>query len=120
MNRLTLLLMGCVLLGVSTFSAAVDSRGSRSCASWEERRLQQQKGHPLNSEIEQTWLVGYLSGLVAGSGMDFLIGTDNETVFAMVDQYCQLNPHGQLAAAGTSIARELMATKGIVNVPTLP
>ena len=119
MNRLTMFLIGCSLLGTSALSAAVDSRGSRSCASWQEHRLEQQEGHALNSEIEQTWLVGYLSGVVAGSGMDFLAGTDNESVFKMVDDYCQSNPLGQLAAAGTAVARELMVKKGIVNMPTL-
>jgi hypothetical protein len=73
----------------------------------------------MNAEIDQTWLVGYLSGVVAGSGMDFLIGTDNETIYAMVDDYCQANPQGQLAAAGTDLARGLMAKKGITNIPTL-
>jgi len=119
MNRLAILLIGCALLGTSALAAAVDSRGARSCAAWLEHRSAQPDGHALSSEIDQTWLVGYLSGVVAGSGMDFLIGTDNESIFLMVDDYCQANPLGQLAAAGTSIARELMVRKGIVNIPTL-
>lgn len=120
MNRLTMLAIGCALLGTSVVAAALDSRGSRPCASWLQHRLEQRDGHALNAEIDQTWLVGYLSGVVAGSGMDFLVGTDNESLYSMVDDYCQANPEGQLAGAGTDLARDLMAKKRIVNIPTLP
>jgi hypothetical protein len=96
----------------------VESRGSRSCVSWQEHRFEQADGHAYSSEIDQTWLVGYLSGVVAGSGIDFLVGTDNEMIFAMADEYCQMQPRGQLAAAGTSLARGLMQQKGLVNIPT--
>ena len=68
----------------------------------------------------ETWLIGYLSGLVAGSGTDFLAGTNNESVFLMVDVYCGEILQMNLAAAGTSVARQLMQQKGIVNIPILP
>jgi len=114
-----MLLVGCCLLGTSVLAAAVESRGSRTCASWLEHRLEQPEGHAFNTEIDQTWMVGYLSGLIAGSGIDVLVGTNNVSIFAMVDAYCQAQPNSDLAAAGTSLARELMREKGIVNVPTL-
>ena len=119
MKRLHFLLIGACLLATSSLAEALESRGSRSCASWTEHRSEQRAGHALNAEIEQTWGVCYLSGLVAGSGMDFLAGTDNETLFTMVDDYCQANPLEQQAAAGTAIARALMAQKRITNIPTL-
>lgn len=117
--RLTMLLAGCCLLGTNVLAVAVESRGSRSCASWLEHRSEQLEGHALNTEIDQTWVVGYLSGLIAGSGIDLLVGTSNGSIFAMVDAYCQAQPNSDLAAAGTSVARELMQQKGIANVPTL-
>lgn len=120
MNRVAVLLLGCCLLGTTQLAAAVEARGSRSCASWLEHRLEEAEGHTLHAEIDQTWLVGYLSGVVAGSGIDFLVGTDNLSIFSMVDNYCQANPLGHLAPAGTALARELMQQKGIANVPTLP
>lgn len=120
MKRQTRLLIGCILLGSLSLAQSVESRGSRSCVSWQSHRLEQAEGYAQNSEVDQTWLVGYLSGVVAGSGIDFLVSTDNQTLFSMVDDYCNSQPRGQLAAAGTSLARGLMQQKGLANIPTLP
>ncbi|MDD5177197.1 MAG: hypothetical protein PHQ05_12325 [Sterolibacterium sp.] len=120
MHYLTLLLLGCCLLGSSMLAVALESRGSRTCATWQEHRLEEKGGHTQHAEVDQTWLVGYLSGVVAGSGIDFLSDTDNVSIFSMADVYCQANPLGNLATAGTSLARELMQRKGIANIPTLP
>ena len=120
MKHLFALLMGCCLLGSSHAASAYESRGARSCLGWQESRQDQKTGFSLNAEIYETWLVGYISGIVAGSGTDFLAGTDNKVVFLMVDDFCDANPNMNLAAAGTSVARQLMQEKGIVNRPTLP
>lgn len=120
MKHLCALLAGCCLLGTSHIASPIESRGARSCSAWQEFRQNEKEGYTLNSEIYQTWLVGYLSGIVAGSGMDFLAGTDNETLSLMVDDYCDANRQKDLAAAGIYVARELMQQKGIVNKPTLP
>jgi hypothetical protein len=114
------LVVGGCLLAASRPVLAYESRGARSCVIWQEYRRDQIAGYPLNSETYQTWLIGYLSGIVAGSGMDFLAGTDNESVFQMVDGYCSANLLMNLAAAGTYVARDLMQQKGIVNRGTLP
>ena len=108
------------MLGMSHPVLAYESRGARSCAGWQEFRQDERAGYPLNAAIYQTWLIGYLSGIVAGSGMDFLAGTNNESVFLMIDDYCDVNRRMNLAAAGTFVARSLMQQKGIVNMPTLP
>ena len=113
------LTLGC-LLGISQAGLAYESRGARSCVGWQQYRQDERAGYPLNSETYETWLIGYLSGLVAGSGMDFLAGTDNESVFQMMDAYCSANPQINLAIAGTYVARDLMQRKGIVNRGTLP
>jgi hypothetical protein len=113
-------LAGACLLGSSLSAAAFDSRGARSCGDWTQHRLDAVGGHKLNSDISQTWLVGYLSGMVAGSGMDFLTGTKNPVLFGMADDLCRKYPQADLAFIGTAIARELMQEKDIVNLPTLP
>ena len=110
---------GCVL-ALSPPAAAVDSRGPRSCNEWQQHRGDALRGYSLNAEIIETWLVGYFSGVVAGSGMDFLVGTRNPILFAMADDLCKRYPQADLAFIGTAIARELMQEKGIVNIPTLP
>lgn len=113
-------LAGCCLLATSHAALAYESRGARSCSGWQEYRQDERSGFPQTIEVYETWLIGYLSGIVAGSGTDFLVGTDNELVFQMVDAYCGANPQMNLAAAGTYVARQLMRQKGIVHMPTLP
>lgn len=120
MRRLCALLAVCGMLVTSQNSSAYESRGARSCAGWQQYRQDEKAEVPRNSEIYETWLIGYLSGIVAGSGMDFLAGTDSESVFLMADAYCAEHPNMNLAGAGTRIARELMQQKKIVNQPTLP
>lgn len=105
---------------MSHLSSAYESRGARSCEGWQGFRQDQRRGYSLNAEIYETWLVGYLSGIVAGSGTDFLVGTTNESVFLMVDDFCSENLQTNLAASGTSVARQLMQLKGIIHMPTLP
>lgn len=119
-QRIGVLLAACVMLAASPLGAAYESRGARSCAGWQQSNAEEQDGYPRNMEIYQTWLIGYLSGIVAGSGMDFLAGTQSEAAFVMVDAYCSEHSNMNLAGAGTHVARQLMQQKGIVNVPTLP
>jgi len=114
-----LLASGC-MLAASPISSAYESRGARSCVGWQQSNAEEKDGYPRNMEIYQTWLIGYLSGIVAGSGMDFLAGTESEAAFVMVDTYCSEHNDMNLAGAGTHVARQLMHQKGIVNVPTLP
>jgi hypothetical protein len=119
-RRYRALLAGTCLLAIGCNAVAYESRGARSCAAWREFRVDEAGGHPQSAAIYQTWLIGYLSGIVAGSGTDFLVGTDNAFVFSMVDTYCGQNPLRNLADAGTYVARQLMQQKGIAPAPTLP
>mgnify|MGYP003382183693 CR=1 FL=1 len=119
MKRLCVLLVGFCLFGTCNLWA-YESRGARSCEGWLQSSREEADGYPKDAEIYETWLIGYLSGIVAGSGTDFLIGTDNESVFQMVGVYCTENRTMNLAGAGTFVARQLMQQKGIVHRPTLP
>lgn len=107
-------------LGAPCAWAIVESRGARSCANWQEGRLEENQGYSRKAEIDQTWLVGYMSGLVAGAGLDFFKGTENGALFALVDAYCVDTPTGDLATAGIAVARQLMQEKGLIYRGTMP
>lgn len=119
-GKIAALLLGCCALSASHAQMTVTARGARACSAWNENRVEQREGRPFKAEVHQTWLVGYLSGLAAGSGVDFLFEVDNETLFARVDQYCRDNPAGHLGLAGVAVARDLMAQKQLVYVGTRP
>ena len=63
--------------------------------------------------ITRSWFLGYLSGRADESGRNFLKGTDSDSIFLWLDNYCQANPQMDLDKAGIDLARELMQLKGI-------
>ena len=63
--------------------------------------------------ITKNWFLGYLSGRADESGKNFLKGTDSESIFLWLDNYCRANPDKNLDNAGLDLARELMQLKGI-------
>jgi hypothetical protein len=85
-------------------------RGARSCGEWVE-------GHQVNvstldGTFAETWLIGYLSGIAAATGKDFLGGTDNASIFLWVTNYCRANPLNSLDEGGTSLFALLTKRKG--------
>jgi hypothetical protein len=115
MSRTIAFLAGC-LLSLNLFASAVDIRGSRSCGKWvEEKRLANSMNemNRIPVLITKNWFLGYLSGRAGESGKNFLKGTDSESIFLWLDNYCQANPDKNLDNAGLALARELMQLKGI-------
>jgi hypothetical protein len=97
-----------VAVGIS--SAASDSfgvtvRGSQSCGVW---LSVQQKNARLQSE---TWLIGFLSGIAVALDSNFLKGTDNESIFLWMDNFCRKNPLEQIGNGASELAVELIEKK---------
>ena len=115
MNRAVALVAGC-LLSFNLFASAVDIRGSRSCSKWTEEKRMAKSAKELNKIpvlITRSWFLGYLSGRADASGKDFLKGTDSDSIFLWLDNYCLANPAADLDTAGIALAGELMQLKGI-------
>lgn len=115
MSRTIAFLAGC-LLSLNVFASAVEIRGSRSCSKWIEEKLATNSTHEMNKIpilITRSWFLGYLSGRADASGKDFLKGTDSESIFLWLDNYCRANPEKSLESGGVALARELMQLKGI-------
>lgn len=105
--RLLAIALG-LCIAANAAAQTVTARGARSCALWNENRVDERGGHLLGAQFYQTWLVGYLSGMAAGTGVDLLGGLPNAPLFQRVDRYCAENPGANLAQAGATVARELM------------
>lgn len=119
-KKIVTVLLGCCVFSLSHAQAVITMRGARACSDWNQDRIEEREGHTLNAEVHQTWLVGYLSGMAAGAGVDLLSGVANEPLFVMVDEYCGANPAANLAQAGTDVARNLMQQKQIIYLGTRP
>jgi hypothetical protein len=61
--------------------------------------------------ISKSWFLGYLSGRADESGKNLLKGTDNDSIFLWLDNYCRANPGKSLENAGAELARELIKQK---------
>ena len=83
-------------------SSAVSVRGAPSCGTWVKNR----PNHDWSSLVDQSWLLGYLSGVAVAGNQDFL-HTDNDSLFLWIDNYCQGNPLDHLFDAGDALAKEL-------------
>ncbi len=114
MKMFMILLLGCSLLAASAFSAAAESRGSRSCRKWMEERHQAEGRDDLNKVpilITKSWFLGYVSGRASLSSQDFLKGTDDESIFLWLDNYCRERPLLDLDSAGIALEQELKQMK---------
>lgn len=115
MSRTIAFLAGC-LLSFNLFASAVETKGSRSCGKWIEEKRAANSTKEMNRIpilITRSWFLGYLSGRADESGKNFLKGTDNESIFLWLDNYCRANPGKTLDSGGIDLARELMQLKGI-------
>lgn len=115
MSRTLAFLVGC-LVSLNLFASAVEIKGSRSCGKWmEEKRLatSAKEMNKIPVLISRSWFLGYLSGRADVSGRNFLKGTDSDSIFLWLDNYCQANPEKDLDQGGVELARELMQLKGV-------
>ena len=102
-----------VLVGAMLFASevpALEVRGARSCGQW----VQTHNG-PLDMSMVATeaWLLGYLSGKAAESRLDFIVGTDNESIMLWMNNYCHANPLKHIDDGADILAIELAIQKGL-------
>ena len=115
MSRAFAFLAGC-LISLNLFASVVEIKGSRSCSKWMEEKRMANSAQEMNKIpvlITRSWFLGYLSGRADASGRNFLKGTDSDSIFLWLDNYCHANPDKDLDQGGIDLARELMQMKGI-------
>lgn len=89
-------------------AATVNFVGVRSCGEWFSN-----KSSELLKSNQESWLLGYLSGLASVTRKDFITGTDNSTLFQWVDDFCRAKPIEDIDSAANEIARKLINRKGL-------
>jgi hypothetical protein len=113
MNR-SAVLAGALLLAASmvavssTAEAGAEARQAPSCGEWIVHR---EKSDTL-ALGNASWLLGYLSGIAAGSGKDALAATENSAIYKWMDNYCRANPLRDVSSGGNALAAELARKPG--------
>lgn len=101
-----LVIFGLMLTAMELGAQTLQLRGVRSCGEWVKDKEMPAIGN-------QAWLVGYLSGIAVATNKSFLRGTDNESIYLWVDNYCQANPLKSVAEAGVILHFELVKQKNL-------
>lgn len=99
LKRLTLAMIALLLTAHS--ASALTIRGARSCGDWVQGRTADRNTHA------EAWLVGYLSGRAAASGVDLLKGTDNPSLFLWMDNFCRAQPLKDIEDGASELVPEL-------------
>ncbi|MGO8755313.1 MAG: hypothetical protein ACLQHK_08790 [Gallionellaceae bacterium] len=90
-------------IAFSASSNAVVARGARSCQIWAKDRAE----NSILGVADETWLVGYLSGLAYGSNIDVLQAADNDSIFLWMDEYCKSHPLGNMTGGANRLFSQL-------------
>lgn len=76
--------------------------GAPKCGAW----LKDRKEEGWAGLADQSWLLGYLTGLSSTFG-DILKEPDGESLFVWMDNYCRASPLDNVAAGGLQLAQVL-------------
>lgn len=94
MRMLRAVMLAVGVLAVADPALAVIVQGSPTCSQWMKDRQDQPPGW--SALANESWLIGYLSGLAVGAKTEFWDrGTDKpdpDGVYKWMDEYCRANP----------------------------
>lgn len=103
--------LGIIICFVAIFfnqeTNAVEMRGMISCGRW----INDKKNDELSRITAERWIIGYLSGLAAGTEKNILEGTDNDSIILWIDNYCSANPLKDIGHGSNEIFFELARQK---------
>ena len=91
-------------IGFSTSSYAFDVVGAATCGDWVKERADNGK----NKVADESWLVGYLSGIATDSNKNFLRFNNANSFYLWMDDYCKNNPLSNTSIGGKMLSMELM------------
>ena len=111
MKKINILILT-VLIFISPLSnaQAIQIKGMPSCGNWISER---EKSDNKPDYANRLWLLGYMSGIAAGTNKNFLPGTDSDSIYLWMDNYCKSHPLKNVSDGGLYLYFELLEQKGI-------
>jgi len=103
---LLLLLSFTVAIGFSANCNANTVRGLPSCGTWVKDRTERDKDL-FSSAMDETWVLGYLSGLNLYEPRDLLHPIDANSINLWMDNFCNSNPLKDVADGAEALISEL-------------
>ncbi len=74
--------------------------GDGSCGTWINERK-------INLKYQESWLLGYISGVMSASGNDMLKNTSVDSIPFWIDNYCKENPLNKLDVGAHQLMLEI-------------
>ena len=100
MRKVIFILMASLMLPTCSIAGGVVAK---TCRSWGQHRSLGEA----SIMLDETWLVGYLSGISTSADVDFMRTIDPDSIGQWMDHYCQAHPLKTLEQAGQDLALEL-------------
>lgn len=104
-----LILAGLLASGIGFDAKALDIRGGMSCGVWA-KDIGSNDAMPI---LMRSWLLAFMSGMAYATDTDVLKGTDNESVYLWMTNYCQKNPLNRVYEGAVSLFLELKKKKNL-------
>ncbi|MGF6837094.1 hypothetical protein QF001_000961 [Paraburkholderia youngii] len=101
MKVVKIALLAAALLVAHT-SFALSTLGNPSCGMWVKRKTDQ-----LVDMGNTSWLMGFMTGIAVGTGVDMLANADGESLELWMDNYCQAHPLDNVGTGAAALAIEL-------------
>lgn len=111
------LILVVTLIGFSASSYAITTVGNIGCGKWVVDMEAKSRDGASDREIwtaiaDRSWLLGYLSGMASGSGVDILEpAPDHDSIILWITKYCQSHPLDYISDAAIKLGYELKKKK---------
>jgi len=100
------LLIACLLgFPINSYSGALVV-GSVNCREWIADRAN--VSDYMNKNVDQSWVVGFLSGYSVTANIDFLADIKTQSIYVWMDKYCASHPNKKIDDGSLQLVHELI------------
>ena len=106
MKKNLIIFLVCLVMPLSVYAGAMNT-AAKTCADWGEHRNISDS----LAEVDEAWIVGYLSGISASADVDFIKMINTDSIKDWMDKYCKIHTLKFLTDGGQALALELIDRK---------